>query len=97
MNFRKWEFVPEWRAKMKTCRECGEEFAPVKGWQDFCCERHRQSWHYRQRKRADVEAAEMARARRMNGHGASEAREEKIDLAALVAREPEQIKRRRIA
>lgn len=78
-----------------NCRECGVEFLAKRDWQEFCCTEHRQVWHYRQRKRAEVEAAEVRRAERINGHGASE---EKIDLAQLgLTPKPQPIKRRRVA
>jgi hypothetical protein len=83
--------------KMK-CRECEREFAPNKPWQEFCCAQHRDAWHYRERKRAAVEAAEERRAERMNGHDNGAKREEKIDLVALgLASKLEPIKRRRFA
>jgi hypothetical protein len=81
---------------MKACRECGEEFTDKTrdGHQEFCREQHRQSWHYRQRKRATVRMGEMGIAR-MSGH-APPALE--IELNALFPRKAEEpIRRRRIA
>ena len=45
--------------------ECGREFRSTKEWAEFCCEPHRQRWHYLQRRAAKA-AQELAH---VNGDG----------------------------
>lgn len=42
------------------CKNCGQEFQPVKVWQEFHSAKCKEAYRYQQRKRAQVEAAEEA-------------------------------------
>jgi hypothetical protein len=46
---------------MALCKlsECEKEFTSPKAWAEFCCEQHRQRWHYLQRKAARNMAYEI--------------------------------------
>lgn len=37
---------------MAICDYCGNPFPEMNGWQRFCCHRHQQDWHLRQRRLA---------------------------------------------
>lgn len=62
--------------------ECEVEFTPAKPWQRFCCQQHRDAWHYRERLRADVREAEQLRLG--------------LDFGALMPKPELVVKRRKI-
>jgi hypothetical protein len=49
------------------CNHCDRDFEPSKPWQQFCSAKCRNDWHFRERKRAEVQNAEAERAERLNG------------------------------
>ena len=49
------------------CKFCDQEFVPAKSWQEFHSNQCRDRWHYQERKRQQIEAAEDARQDRLNG------------------------------
>jgi hypothetical protein len=65
---------------------CGQSFEPVKSWQLFVSPQHRDRWHYQERKRLEVEAAEIEREEnRVNGHnGSAEERNAETEKLELV-------------
>jgi hypothetical protein len=44
--------VPSRTRAMAICDYCGKPFPEMNGWQRFCCHRHQQDWHLRQRRLA---------------------------------------------
>ena len=65
---------------MAICKFCNQPFREEKPWQEYCCYRHQQDWHLRERKRAREErlyAKLKDRETGMNGHSVSPEQQEK--------------------
>jgi hypothetical protein len=73
------------RVSMLRCKNCNQEFQPVKVWQEFHSAKCKEAWRYQQRKRAQVEAAEEAAedAQQDRLNGLTDEPEQGLTLAEL--------------